>query len=278
MAGLAQLARRWAGPARQRGVKRNRDTAQVADFGHPDAIERIAASRSRSQPPWCQQLATQPQSSNKARPAWSSLAFVEQQQCNERYSRSLQGPGSRYQQGQHMPPAAAGGCCPAAPEALQHRRLLPEGGCAAAGQAARRGAGGAGRRQHRRRWRRVQGALCGGWPLRRQAQQLRLARKSVMLAIRMSSCSVSSVPRCPTWCLPALRRPLPSCNHHTFPCRSVASCPVPPQKNTQFGYSRKDVIIIGVGLIGGGYVLYYGLQATGMEPGIAGNWVQVRCC
>ena len=53
---------------------------------------------------------------------------------------------------------------------------------------------------------------------------------------------------------------------------------MPPQKNTQFGYSRKDVIIIGVGLIGGGYVLYYGLQATGMEPGIAGNWVQVRCC
>lgn len=35
----------------------------------------------------------------------------------------------------------------------------------------------------------------------------------------------------------------------------------PPQKNTEFGYSRKDVIIIGVGLIGAGYALYYGLQA-----------------
>jgi hypothetical protein len=47
------------------------------------------------------------------------------------------------------------------------------------------------------------------------------------------------------------------------------------QKSTQFGYSRKDVILIGAGLIAFGYVLYYGLQATGMEPGIAGNWVQL---
>ena len=78
-------------------------------------------------------------------------------------------------------------------------------------------------------------------------------------------------------CRPSVDPCLAAINH-TLPCRSVASCPVPPQKNTQFGYSRKDVIIIGVGLIGGGYVLYYGLQATGMEPGIAGNWVQVRCC
>lgn len=44
--------------------------------------------------------------------------------------------------------------------------------------------------------------------------------------------------------------------------------------NTEFGYSRKDVFLIGFGLIALGYVMYYGLQATGMEPGIAGNWVQ----
>ncbi|KAI7837399.1 hypothetical protein COHA_008766 [Chlorella ohadii] len=28
-------------------------------------------------------------------------------------------------------------------------------------------------------------------------------------------------------------------------------------------------------MIGAGYALYYGLQATGMEPGIAGNWAQL---
>ncbi|GBF91546.1 hypothetical protein Rsub_04286 [Raphidocelis subcapitata] len=44
--------------------------------------------------------------------------------------------------------------------------------------------------------------------------------------------------------------------------------------NTEFGYSRKDIFLIGGGLIGLGYAMYYGLQATGMEPGIAGNWVQ----
>ncbi|KAL4440621.1 hypothetical protein ABPG75_003622 [Micractinium tetrahymenae] len=47
------------------------------------------------------------------------------------------------------------------------------------------------------------------------------------------------------------------------------------KRNTEFGYSRKDVILIGAGLIGAGYALYYGLQATGMEPGIAGNWAQL---
>ncbi|KIZ06347.1 hypothetical protein MNEG_1611 [Monoraphidium neglectum] len=44
--------------------------------------------------------------------------------------------------------------------------------------------------------------------------------------------------------------------------------------NTEFGYSRKDIFLIGGGLIALGYVMYYGLQATGMEAGIAGNWVQ----
>ncbi len=31
----------------------------------------------------------------------------------------------------------------------------------------------------------------------------------------------------------------------------------------------------GGGLFGIGYAMYYGLQATGMEPGYAGNWVQL---
>lgn len=44
--------------------------------------------------------------------------------------------------------------------------------------------------------------------------------------------------------------------------------------NKEFGYSRKDVIIITFGLIALGYGLYYGLQAMGMEAGYAGNWVQ----
>lgn len=33
-----------------------------------------------------------------------------------------------------------------------------------------------------------------------------------------------------------------------------------PLQNTEFGYSRKDIILLGVGLIGLGYALYYGLQ------------------
>lgn len=44
--------------------------------------------------------------------------------------------------------------------------------------------------------------------------------------------------------------------------------------NTEFGYSRKDVLLIIVGLIGLGVVMYEGLQAMGMDAGIAGNWVQ----
>jgi hypothetical protein len=46
--------------------------------------------------------------------------------------------------------------------------------------------------------------------------------------------------------------------------------------NTEFGYSRKDVILIGAAIFAAGYGLYYGLQfAFGMEPGIAGNYVQL---
>lgn len=43
----------------------------------------------------------------------------------------------------------------------------------------------------------------------------------------------------------------------------------------EFGYSRKDVIIIGAGLIGVGYALYYGAQSFGVEAAIAGNFVQL---
>ena len=46
------------------------------------------------------------------------------------------------------------------------------------------------------------------------------------------------------------------------------------QYSNQFGYSRKDVLLIGGVLLGGGFALYYGLQSTGMEPGMAGNVVQ----
>lgn len=45
--------------------------------------------------------------------------------------------------------------------------------------------------------------------------------------------------------------------------------------NTEFGYSRKDIFLIGAGLIGLGYAMYYGLQAAGMDAGMAGNWVQL---
>jgi Protein of unknown function (DUF3007) len=47
------------------------------------------------------------------------------------------------------------------------------------------------------------------------------------------------------------------------------------QYNKEFGYSRKDVILIGVGLIALGYAVYYGLQATGVEANMAGNITQL---
>ena len=49
----------------------------------------------------------------------------------------------------------------------------------------------------------------------------------------------------------------------------------PVQYNQEFGYSRKDVLLIGVGLVALGYAMYYGLQATGMEAGMAGNFTQL---
>ena len=47
------------------------------------------------------------------------------------------------------------------------------------------------------------------------------------------------------------------------------------QENVEFGYTRKDVILIGAGLIGAGYALYYGAQAFGVEATAAGNYVQL---
>ena len=43
----------------------------------------------------------------------------------------------------------------------------------------------------------------------------------------------------------------------------------------QFGYTRKDVILLGGGILGFGYALYYGLQAAGYDALVAGNIVQI---
>jgi hypothetical protein len=45
--------------------------------------------------------------------------------------------------------------------------------------------------------------------------------------------------------------------------------------NKEFGYSRKDVVLIGVGLVAVGYALYYGFQSAGVDPFMAGNFTQL---
>ena len=47
------------------------------------------------------------------------------------------------------------------------------------------------------------------------------------------------------------------------------------QGKPEFGYTRKDIILIGGGLIGFGFALYYGLQAAGVDALVAGNYVQL---
>ncbi len=47
------------------------------------------------------------------------------------------------------------------------------------------------------------------------------------------------------------------------------------QGKPEFGYTRKDIILIGGGLIGFGFALYYGLQAGGVDALVAGNFVQL---
>jgi len=61
-------------------------------------------------------------------------------------------------------------------------------------------------------------------------------------------------------------------------CTGSGPIPTPGagvKKNTEFGYSRKDILLIGLGFLALGYGMYYGLQATGMEAGMAGSWVQL---
>ncbi|PSC67626.1 hypothetical protein C2E20_8723 [Micractinium conductrix] len=113
-------------------------------------------------------------------------------------------------------------------------------------------------------------ASCG--PLARQHSAPRATRLS----------SLSAAPCSPAACFrqtalaPRLQRP--ACGSAA---RRVAAAPRAEQqqgeikRNTEFGYSRKDVMLIGGGLTGAGFALYYGLQATGMEPGFAGNWAQL---
>lgn len=99
-----------------------------------------------------------------------------------------------------------------------------------------------------------------------------------------------------TWAVSTLQPCRPRCSMHRSPppfssysasahfvrrrCSSLVAHAEPEadkkvEYNTEFGYSRKDIFLIGGGLIGLGYVMYYGLQAAGMDAGMAGNWVQL---
>ena len=52
----------------------------------------------------------------------------------------------------------------------------------------------------------------------------------------------------------------------------------PPRTQTSqvpFGYTRQDVLLIGVGTTAAGFALYYGLQAGGVSAIWAGNIVQL---
>ena len=48
----------------------------------------------------------------------------------------------------------------------------------------------------------------------------------------------------------------------------------PVNYNKEFGYSRKDVVLICTGVLGAGVALYYALQLAGIEPGMAGSYTQ----
>ncbi len=46
--------------------------------------------------------------------------------------------------------------------------------------------------------------------------------------------------------------------------------------NKEFGYSRKDVLLIGFGLIGGGVLFKWGLELAGVDPIMAGTAGVIR--
>jgi hypothetical protein len=55
----------------------------------------------------------------------------------------------------------------------------------------------------------------------------------------------------------------------------MSGCKTPCSYASQFGYTRKDVLLLGFGIIAFGYALYYGLQAAGVDALMAGNFVQL---
>jgi hypothetical protein len=92
-------------------------------------------------------------------------------------------------------------------------------------------------------------------------------RKSIPISTRLSCGRLSPFTTAPR------RHPKRSASSFTISAQQQQDDDT-PKPNTEFGYSRKDIIIIGGGLIGVGYASYYGLQAAGVEPGMAGNFVQ----
>lgn len=57
--------------------------------------------------------------------------------------------------------------------------------------------------------------------------------------------------------------------------KPLVVCADAGNKKTPFGYSRKDVILIGVGITGGGFALKYGLEAAGFDSFQSGSVVQL---
>ena len=47
-----------------------------------------------------------------------------------------------------------------------------------------------------------------------------------------------------------------------------------PTSSSGFGYTRLDVIVIGLGIVGFGVAAFYALEAAGVETRLAGNFVQ----
>ena len=75
------------------------------------------------------------------------------------------------------------------------------------------------------------------------------------------------VPRRQPWHLPF--------NHGTTSSVIVHASGGGNDGKAEFGYNRKDVILIGVGLIGGGFFFKWALEASGVDPIMAGNYAQL---